>query len=416
MASRVGATVAAASAVAVLLGVPVSTAAPVLRLIPYASGFTLPIGFFQDPTDSRVQFVLQQGGVVRTLVNGAVQPTPFLDMTGIITSGGERGLLGLAFPPDAATSGRLYVDYTNLNGDTVVARLKRSANPLVVDRSTLFPMTWSTGAAFIAQPFANHNGGNIAFGPDGYLYIGMGDGGSGDDPMNNAQNPASLLGKILRIDASVGDGDAKGFRVPADNPFVSNAAFRPEIWDIGVRNPWRFSFDDIARGGTGALIIGDVGQNAWEEIDYEPRGSGGENYGWRNREGANAYIGTIPPTFLPMTDPIYQYDHTVGNSITGGFLYRGSAMPTMRGRYFFADYVRSRIWSAAVTVNGTTQAATISDVVEHTNNLQSNIGTGNISTFGLNSAGELFVVDYARGVVHRFTQVPSAPTGLRIIR
>jgi glucose/arabinose dehydrogenase len=345
-----------------------------------------------------------------------VQPTPFLDMSGIITSGGERGVLGLAFPPDAATSGRLYINYTNLNGDTVVARLKRSANPLVVDRSTLFPMTWSTGGAFIAQPFANHNGGNIVFGPDGYLYIGMGDGGSGDDPMNNAQNPSSLLGKILRIDVSVADGDAKGFRVPADNPFVSNAAFRPEIWDIGVRNPWRFSFDDIARGGTGALIIADVGQGAWEEVDYEPRGRGGRNYGWRNREGAHAYIGTIAPTFLPMTDPIYQYDHSVGNSITGGFLYRGGAMPTMRGRYFFADYVRSRIWSAAVTVNGTTQDATISDVVELTNNLQSNIGTGNISTFGLNSAGELFVVDYARGVVHRFVQVPGAPANLRIIR
>ena len=416
MASRIGAAMVAASAVAVLLGVPVSSATLTLQLIPYASGFALPIGFFQDPTDARVQFVIQQGGVIRTLVSGVVQPTPFLDMSDIITSGGERGLLGLAFPPDAAVSGRLYINYTNLNGDTVVARLTRSANPLLVDRSTLVPMTWSTGSAFISQPFTNHKGGNLAFGPDGYLYIGMGDGGSGDDPLNNAQNPGSLLGKMLRIDVSVADTDPVGFRVPPDNPFVANPAFRPEIWDIGLRNPWRFSFDDVTRGGTGALIIGDVGQNQWEEIDYEPRGGGGRNYGWRNREGANPYIGSIPPTFLPLTDPVYQYSHAVGLCIIGGDVYRGRAMAGMRGRYVFADYVRARIWSAAVAVNGTTGEATFSDVVDHTDQLQSDIGSGNISTFGLNSDGELFVVDYARGVVQQFTQPLLPPTNLRIIR
>ena len=268
-----------------------------IRARVFVSGLASPVAFVQDPSNPAVQFVVEQGGRIRVVSSEVLLGTDFLDLHAAIKAGGEQGLLGLAFAPDYATSRRFYVNFTNPVGDTVVARFRRSANPLVADPSSRFDLLW--GAArqgFIAQPFANHNGGNLAFGPDGYLYIGMGDGGAGNDPDHRAQNPAEYLGKMLRIDVSVADGHPTGYQVPPTNPFVSSgpAGTLPEIWSFGLRNPWRFSFDPPAHGGTGALVIGDVGQGAWEEVDYEPAGRGGRNYGWRNREGAHDNVTSRP--------------------------------------------------------------------------------------------------------------------------
>src|SRR5262249_19892892 len=254
-----------------------------------ASGFTTPLAFVQDPTDRATQFVVQQDGHIRVLRGASVQPEDFLDVSATIVSSGEQGLLGLAFPPDAATSRRFFVNFTNTAGDTVVARFHRPDNPTIASPASRFDLRWGspTGLPVIPQPFANHNGGNLVFGPDGYLYIGLGDGGSGGDPAHRAQDPAELLGKMLRIDVSVADSNPMGYQIPPDNPFLRGVPVqaRPEIWAFGLRNPWRYSFDDPARGGTGALVIGDVGQDRYEEVDYEPRNRGGRNYGWRLREG-----------------------------------------------------------------------------------------------------------------------------------
>jgi glucose/arabinose dehydrogenase len=397
--------------------VSVSAALSDLRLVQYASGFSSPLGFVQDPAHPEVQFVVEQGGRIRVLVAGQLQQTDFLNLAGQIVSGGEQGLLGLAFPPDAGTSGRFYVNFTDPSGNTVVARFKRTANPLVANPATRFDLQWSDGQRIIPQPFSNHNGGCMAFGPDGYLYIGMGDGGSGDDPGNNAQTPSTLLGKILRIDVSVPEADLKGFRIPPDNPFVGSSlpGVRPEIWDFGMRNPWRFSFDDVVHGGTGALVIGDVGQGQWEEVDYEPRGRGGRNYGWRIREGANAHIAGTP-AFVPLIDPIHQYDHTVGLCIIGGFVYRGSAIPSIRGRYFFADISRLRVWSLLITPDATGEGIP-SDLVEHTATIGAGTGLGSISSFGVDAAGELYATDYGRGLVLKLVSSPPfSPTNFRVVR
>ena len=379
----------------VLLAYASDSPAAELRRRLVASGFTQPLALIQDPSDRSVQYVVQRAGVVLVLRNGALQPVPFLNLTDVVrSSGGEQGLLGLAFPSDYATSGRFYVNFTDKVGvgNTVVARFKRSAaNPLVADPATRFDLRWGgpAGPTSIVQPFANHNGGNMAFGPDGYLYIGLGDGGSANDPGNRAQSLQELLGKMLRIDVSVPDADSRGYRVPADNPFVGNAAYRPEIWALGLRNPWRFSFDDPARGGTGALIIGDVGQGEWEEVDYQPAGRGGLNYGWRNREGAHDYITTTPPA-SPLTDPIHEYNHGAGISITGGFVYRGQALgPAYHGRYFFADFGSGRVWSLGLTIDATGNAR-VANVVDHSVDL----GGSNVSSFGVDAKGELYIVDY----------------------
>src|SRR5262245_20137275 len=392
-----------------------------LRVRTHATGFTLPLAYVRDPTDRGTAFVVQQGGRIRVVRNGTVLPQDFLDVSASIVSGGEQGLLGLAFPPDAAASRRFFVYFTNRSGDVVVARFRRSSDPAVADPSTRFDLRWGspTGQAFISHPFSNHNGGNLVFGPDGFLYLGVGDGGSGGDPGNRAQNPQELLGKMLRIDVSVPDANAMGYQVPGDNPFVRGVpiAARPEIWAFGLRNPWRYSFDDPARGGTGALVIGDVGQNLWEEIDYEPRGGRGRNYGWPLREGAHDYDRSRPVAFTPIVDPIYDYNHTVGASVTGGYVYRGSALPTnFRGRYFFADYVAARVWSLGLIVDGATGEARAGDLVEHTSELGS---LGNISSFGVDADGELYLVSYSSGRILKIigpAAAPAAPTGLRIVR
>jgi glucose/arabinose dehydrogenase len=384
-----------------------------LRTVVYAEGFSLPVAVVQDPTNPAVQFVVELAGRIRTVRAGVALEPDFLDLRGSVLSGGERGLLGLALAPDYASSGRFYVNFTNSGGHTVVARFKRSGNPLVADPGSRFDLVWS-GAPFIVQPFANHNGGHLAFGPDGYLYIGLGDGGASNDPQHRAQNPAELLGKMLRIDVSVPDDDPTGYRVPPDNPFVAAGGTRPEIWSFGLRNPWRYSFDDPARGGTGALVMGDVGQGAWEEVDYEPRGRGGRNYGWRNREGAHDHVTTLPPAFLPLTDPIFEYDRNAGQTITGGYVYRGNALgAAYRGRYFFADFVQGRVWSLALTINSSGEAQA-SGLIDHTAELGGFGTLGNISSFGVNAGGELFLASFS-GRILQVVGVPAAPTGLRII-
>jgi len=393
-----------------------------LRLRTHASGFASPLAIVQDPADRNIQFVVQQNGRIRAVQLGAVLATDFLDVSSSIVAGGEQGLLGLAFPPDTATSGRFFINFTNRSGDTVVARFRRSS-PVVADTGSRFDLRWGSanGPAFIAQPFANHNGGHLAFGPDGFLYIGLGDGGSGDDPSHRAQNPLEFLGKMLRIDVNVPDTNASGYQVPADNPFLRGGppSTRPEIWAFGLRNPWRYTFDDPARGGTGALVIGDVGQGRWEEVDYEPRGRGGRNYGWRNREGAHDNVTSLPVAFQPLTEPIHEYSHSVGQSITGGYVYRGDRLPAVhRGRYFFADFIQGRVFSLALALDANGEARA-SDVVEHTSELGGFAQLGNISSFGVDADGELLIVSYSLGRVMKLVgppTAPSVPTGLRILR
>ena len=375
-----------------------------------ASGFTQPVTFVQLPSDPAVQVVVQQDGRVRTLVSGVVQADDYLDLRSVVRNSGEQGLLGLAFDPDYATSGRVFLNFVNTAGDTVIARFPRSAaTPLRADAASRFDLRWPGGLRVIQQPFANHNGGHLAFGPDGYLYIGLGDGGSGDDPFHLAQNPQSLLGKMLRIDVNVPDADAEGYDVPSSNPFVGRPGVLTEIWSFGLRNPWRWSFDNRRRGGTGALVIADVGQGAWEEIDYEPAGRGGRNYGWRNREGAHDNVTTVPPYSMPLVDPIFEYSHAVGSSITGGYVYRGNGLGSSSyGRYFFADFISSRIWSVRPIVNAASGEATATDLVEHTSEL--GIAVRNPSSFGEDALGELYIVSYA-GDLYRL-RGPGTPGGV----
>ena len=393
-----------------------------LRAVIYASGFSLPLAVVQDPSDPTVQYVVEQAGRIRVLRSGALLDTDFLDLRTAISTGGERGLLGLAFAPDYSSSRRFFVNFTNPAGHTVVARFRRSSDPVVADPASRFDLRWggSNGPAFIAQPFSNHNGGHLAFGPDGFLFVGLGDGGSANDPNHRAQTPSELLGKMLRIDVDVPDTDPSGYRVPSDNPFLSSgpSGTRPEIWSFGLRNPWRYTFDDVARGGTGALVIADVGQNQWEEIDYEPRGRGGRNYGWRNREGAHDNVTNRPAAFGPLTEPIFEYDHSQGQSITGGYVYRGRALGSnYQGRYFFADYVQGRVWSVALTLDSAGEAHATAPL-EHTAELGGSAALGSISSFGVDSDGELLIVNYSRGSILRILgppTVPPTPRGLRIV-
>jgi glucose/arabinose dehydrogenase len=392
-----------------------------LRAVVHASGFLSPVAIVQHPSDPSTQFVLEQGGRLRVAENGAPRPGDFLDLRSAVSTGGERGLLGMALSPDYAVSGRFFVNFTNTSGHTVIARFRRAPGALQADPASRFDLRWNGagGAAHIVQPFPNHNGGHLAFGPDGYLYIGLGDGGSADDPQHLAQSPSALLGKMLRVDVGVADDDAIGYRVPPTNPFVAGgpAGTRPEVWAFGLRNPWRYSFDPPALGGTGALLIGDVGQNRFEEIDYEPPNRGGRNYGWRNREGAHDHVATAPPTFRPLIDPIHEYDHATGLSVTGGYVYRGSSLPSgYVGRYFFADFSRGRVWSMALSpaADGEARAG---DVREHTDALSSAGSLGAISSFGVDANGELFLVSYSTGTIFRIAAAgPSTPTRLRIIR
>lgn len=368
----------------------------------YVSGFSLPLAMIQDPQNPTVQFVVQQRGIIRVVLDGVVQPTNFLNLSGLVNlDDNEGGLLGLAFPPDV-NDDRFYVYYTDQHqpeGDTHLVRYERMAgNPLVGDPSSAEELL------FIDQPFNNHNGGNMAFGMDGYLYVGEGDGGSGGDPGNRAQTPTTLLGKMLRIDVS----PAKGYAIPADNPFVDNVPVDAleEIWAFGVRNPWRWSFDNWNLGGTGAMLMADVGQNAVEEVNYEAAGDGGHNYGWKRFEGNNLFSSTTPLAYEPHTPPIHTYSHAVGASITGGYVYRGFALGSAYyGRYFFADFISRRVWSGEISLGEGGPA--LINVVEHTTDLGGSNTIGNIASFGEDAEGELYLVSF-NGQLRKI--VPQSPT------
>jgi len=386
-----------------LSGLPAAAQAQ-LRTQIVATGLVNPVAFVMDPVDHSTFYVVEQRGTIRIVRNNTTSPTFFLDVRSQISAGGERGLLGLAFPPNAPESRRFFVTFTNPDGHFVVSRFTRAADGSV-NPGSRFDLVWPDGRRFIEHPFANHNGGHLAFGPDGYLYIGMGDGGSGGDPFNNAQNPNSLLGKMLRIDVNVPDTDPRGYRVPEDNPFVDRQpiAALTEIWAFGLRNPWRYNFDDWTHGGTGALVIADVGQNAHEEVNWEPFGAGGRNYGWRVREGRFPYDTRTAAAFQPLTEPIHDYPRSDGMSITGGYVYRGAALdPMFNGRYFFADYVAGRIYTIGLSLDERQEARAV-DVLEITDLLGGSTELGLISSFGVDADAELYLVSYSRGRILKIT-------------
>ena len=404
----------------VLVTVTATSQTPAITAVPFIAGLQSPIAFVADPTDRTVFYAVEQAGRIRVVRNRAIAET-LLDFSapGVITSGGERGMLGLALAPDFATSSRFFVNFTNANGHTVVSRFRKGATGSA-DMASRFDLRFDEGGpGIIVQPFSNHNGGHLAFGPDGMLYIGLGDGGSGDDPDHRAQNLSTLLGKMLRIDVNVPDGHPTGYEIPAGNPFAGAAPpVRKEIWSLGLRNPWRYSFD-VGPESTGALIIGDVGQGRFEEIDYEPAGRGGRNYGWRNREGAhdNKTDRPIAPPPAPQTliEPLHEYGRTLGASVTGGVVYRGQSLgASQRGRYFYADYF-GRVWSLGLTIGGNGEAQ-VANVVEHTQQLGGAAVLGNISSFGTDQDNELFIVSHTRGVVLRLAGVPPTPQNLHIVR
>lgn len=368
-----------------------------------ATGLTQPVAFVPDPTSPTAAFLVLKGGRVLVLREGQLQPDPFIDLSEVVLDSGERGLLGLACAPDDAR--RCFVNFVNRKGDTVIARFERRLEaPLQLDPSSRFDLHWGDRRRVIQQPFANHNGGTLRFGPDGFLYIGLGDGGSSNDPGHRAQDPATLLGKMLRIDVDVPNEDERGFRVPDDNPFLDGVPVRalPEVWAFGLRNPWKFSFDDPRLGGSGAMLIGDVGQNAREEIDYEPPGTGGRNYGWRNREGFLTGVTSRSPAFEPLVEPIHDYPRNVGQSVTGGTVYRGVALPAaFVGRYFFADFGSGRVFSLALVVDADTREARAEDLRDHSGELWGGNQPGNVAALEPDGNGELHILDIAGGQILR---------------
>ena len=388
---------------------------PQISLVQLVSGLSLPVHVTHAGDDSGWIFVVEQAGRIRIVRSGFLESMPFLDIspTGAnrVLCCGEQGLLSVAFPPGFAGKGHFYVDYTRKpDGATVVARYSLSADPDLADPDS------EQVLLTIDQPFVNHNGGQLAFGPDGYLYIGMGDGGSGGDPQNNAQNPATLLGKILRIDVEfdvagplptpvapapyvlylpvIISSESAPYAIPPDNPFVGAAGYRPEIWALGLRNPWRFSFDR----STGDFYVADVGQNLYEEVDYQAGSSpGGENYGWNIMEGMHCYNAASCDASV-LTLPVAEYEHgpgdSIGCSITGGFVYRAPGNPGLQGIYFYGDYCQGRIWGLQYT-GGAWETTQLLDTPY------------SISTFGEDQAGDVFVADYSGGTIYQLVEAPT---------
>lgn len=353
---------------------------PELVITRHAGQLSAPVGITHAADGSGRIFVVEQQGRIRIVRNGVTQTLPFLNISTRVLFGGERGLLSVAFPPQYAEKGHFYVNYTRQpDGATVVARYRVSPDPDVADPSS------GEVILVIPQPFENHNGGQLAFGPDGFLYIGMGDGGSGGDPLNNGQDPSTLLGKMLRIDVESG---APPYEVPSSNPFVGSFPFRPEIWALGLRNPWRFSFDRL----TGDLYIADVGQNRFEEVNVQPVSSGGgENYGWRIMEGRECFNPSACSS-QSLTLPVAVYPHLEGDcSVTGGMVSRGVEYPGMGGIYFYGDFCSGRI--RGLTHNGVSWDST---VVLDTALM--------ISSFGEDEAGALYLSDYLSGDLFRITE------------
>ena len=321
-------------------------------------------------------FVVEKAGTIAIVKDRQRAAQPFLDITPLVNSGGsEQGLLGLAFDPSYAQSGRFFVYYTAKNGDNTLARYQVSANPDAADPNS--------GTVLFAQPdpAPNHNGGMLAFGPDGYLYVGLGDGGSGGDPWGNAQNRNTLLGKLLRLDVAGGDP----YSIPRDNPFAQASDARGEIWAYGLRNPWRFSFDRAS----GDLFIADVGQNQYEEINVQPAGAqGGQNYGWNVREGLHCFRAD-PCASDGMVGPVAEYSHAEGCSITGGYVYRGAALPDLAGAYVYGDYCSGTVWALRRDAEGAWRQ-------------QKLLSSGaSISSFAEDQAGELYLIDLGKGL-YRF--------------
>ena len=369
--------------------------APAVELEPVADGLTSITGI-THAGDGRLFLTIQRGTIVIWDATQGVHPTPFLDVSPLISCCGERGLLSTAFHPAYAQNGFFFINYTDLNGDTVVARYRVTADPNVAD-----PLSAAILLA-IDQPEANHNGGQLQFGPDGFLYIGMGDGGGGDDPFCNGQSNSTLLGKMLRIDVDQSVDTAPFHGIPPDNPFLATGG-PPEAWAKGLRNPWRFSFDRV----TGDLYIGDVGQGRREEVDFQLVDSlGGENYGWKVMEGTLCGDGgttacplATPPCDAPdYTPPILEYDHSGGEcSITGGYVYRGPSIPDLYGKYVYGDFCSGRIWAA--TRQG---AAWTTDLMP--------ITAGNLTTFGEGFDGELYVGTETGALSRVRASLPVTPT------
>lgn len=351
------------------------------------TGLSRPIALKHAGDPDRA-FVVQQRGLIRVLdlTTDTLLAEPFIDLAGHVSqSGNERGLLGMAFHPDYDNNGIFFVNYTAFTGGaTVIAQFQVSDDPDIADIDSFVQIM------SFSQPFSNHNGGWIGFGPDGYLYIGTGDGGSANDPGNRAQDITNqLLGKMLRIniddDDFPSDPDAN-YAIPASNPFVGITG-DDEIWALGLRNPWRCSFDSE----TGDLWIGDVGQNAWEEINFQPAASpGGENYGWRCMEGTHCTgLSGCTCDDPELTMPVHEFSHSDGCSITGGIVYRGAAIPHLRGTYFFSDFCSARLWTFRYDGTNVTEFADRTDEIAPTGGGS----IGSVSSFGEDANGELYICD-----------------------
>jgi glucose/arabinose dehydrogenase len=344
---------------------------PVLTAHRIVSGLDLPLDLQSVPDDHERLYVVEQGGRIRVIRNGKLQAAPFLDISDRIQANGERGLLGLAFHPQFAENGRFFVNFTQaVGGATVIAEFRATSRDTADAASR-------RGLLVVPQPYANHNGGGLAFGNDGFLYVALGDGGSGGDPRGNGQSLETPLGKILRIDVD----SAAPYAVPASNPFVSTPGAVPEIWAYGLRNPFRFSFER----STGTLYIGDVGQGAREEIDVGLASQGGgENYGWNVTEGTACYR---PPTGCDATGitmPVLDYTHADGCAVTGGYVYEGCRMPDLVGTYFYGDYCSGFVRSFRYAAGQVTQKR------DWTSGLA---GIDHITSFGTDADGEIYVVD-----------------------
>jgi glucose/arabinose dehydrogenase len=366
-------------------GGPLPSPDSTIGLRQVASGLGFPLYLTSPPDDVSRVFVVEKGGRIRVIRNDSLLATPFLDLSGRVSTGGEQGLLGLAFHPAYAQNRVFVINYTNTQGDTRIATFRAGTTPDVADPAS------ERVILAIDQPFANHNGGMLAFGPDGMLYASLGDGGSGGDPQGNGQNRSVLLGKILRLDIA-DDGTAS---VPADNPFAGQTGARPEIWSYGLRNPWRFSFDRA----TGDLYLGDVGQNELEEINASTGAAQfgrGANYGWNIVEGTECFSPSSGCDRTGLTPPVLVYGHGQGCSVTGGYVYRGSAIPSLVGHYFYADYCAG--WVRSFRLAG----AALADEREWAALRPG----GQVPSFGEDARGELYILS-ASGTVHRI--VPGQP-------
>ncbi len=344
------------------------------------TGLSNPVDMRAANGDSSRLYVVEKRGMIQLLVNGKVQAQPFLDILSKVNSkGNEQGLLGLAFDPQYAQNGYFFVNYIDLSGNTVIARYSVTKNsPDLADNQSEMVLL------HIQQPYENHNGGDLMFGPDGYLYAGMGDGGSAGDPHGNGQSTNVLLGKMLRIDVH-NAAAGQPYSAPADNVFVKDGKGLPEIWAYGLRNPWRFSFD-MANGD---LYIADVGQDKWEEIDYLPANSpSGANFGWNLREGKHDYKGTVPPG-TQLTEPVFDYGHDQGCSVTGGFVYRGKKLPEFQGVYLFADYCTGKLWGLLKGADGSWQTQKLFDMKM------------SIPSFAQDADGEIYALDQRSGGVYQ---------------